>query len=197
MALSEKAQELIDQKFMEAWAANTLDDIRENFRRRKVFPYGLPGPYAQFGKLNKEREQKKKWHSTGMGIQEMYARVWVSAGGDQARIVYFFNRYLNLMEFGVGRGRKYEDVKERAATARYDQTLAHWGIPSDAKGGHHVKGQQSRRMRPTLLMEFRHQLTKMQYIISAKVGELVEDAGFEDMTDDLRYSSGPGIYVRQ
>lgn len=200
MALSEKASEFLSEDFLMRWADHTLEDVRANFDRRGVFPYGMPGPYAQFRQLNQKRKAKKKWHSTGMGVQQMYARVWRSANGDQAKVTFFFTRYLNLMDMGVGRGRPITNVSERSKDAKWNQKFADWGTPSDSMSARdrarRKKGEQSRRSRPALLIEFRHQITKLKTLVASQIGELIDAAGFSDTTNDLRYSDANGIHIQ-
>lgn len=158
------------------WAEHTLEQIRMRMHKQRVWPYGMPGPYHQYKYIN-ERKKKNKgaWVSTGSAAKEMYARVYSLATGDSVKIAFFFEHYLNMVDMGVGKGRKIEDVQERAANARWNKLFARWGGQNYGRGKSQgvVDSKFARRSRPMLMMELRHQSYRLQHIVSRYMDQLI------------------------
>lgn len=141
---------------------------------------GKPGPYARFTATNAQRKRKGKWYSKGTGLQELYARVYNAAGGNTEKITFFWTQYLAYADMGVGKFRPLEKVSERSTSAKWNKRQAQfaWGEPSDVDGGKKTKskkGENSRRQRPNMKMEIRHQVRRLQFsLLPEYYGRLVE-----------------------
>lgn len=188
MAQQKSIREAVDKGHLDLtkWANNLLERLRINFITQKVWPRGWPGPYRDYYRIN-SKKGKGSWKSTGNGIQQMYARIYTAAGGDTERISFFFNHYLNMVDLGVGKYRKSLDVKERSENARFDRLFAKWNHGTKE---HKVERGDSRRMRPFLMMEFRHQMTRLATLTENYYGEYIENALMFDLTGT--YEAMPG-----
>lgn len=196
------------------WAEHTLMSIKRQMAFRGIYPYGNPGPYFLFDKVNAERKRKGKWYSKGksMGPQQMYARVFNAANGNTEKISFFWLKYLAYADMGVGKFRPKEKVKESSTAAKWDKNLPQftWGVPTDvmtaSQREHRPKGTQSRRSRPVLRMELRHQAFRLEkyilptyysYIVQANVFDMLEDT-FKgtDINIELFKSNAPSKIIR-
>lgn len=179
------------------WADHTLLMIERNMDFRGVYPLGRPGPYYRFRATNEKRKRKNKWYSTTHGFQELYARVYNAANGNTEKIIFFWTKYLAFADMGVGRYRPLEKVTERSVNAKWNkqQPQFKWGEPTDVEGGKtftHKKGTNSRRSRPNIKMEIRHQVRRLQFsMLPEYYGRLVEinmlpSVELKDASDAIR-----------
>lgn len=167
------------------WADNMMLQLRHNYESQKIFPMGWPGPYPGYQYENAKKRQssnKSSWVSTGESFRNIYSMVYKGASGNPELIQFFFRYYLMFADMGVGKGTKYGQVD--------NATKAHWGRLYKKWGDTHYDGrktkkskvpsvkttmkQSSRRSRPHLMMEFRHQLTRLELIVTeyySKMGE--------------------------
>lgn len=147
------------------WAENMLQRIRFNFIKQYVWPYGEPGPYV--GYKNKPKSKK----STGAGLKSLYAAVYAGANGDTEKISFFFNYYLYFVDMGVGAGQTIHEV-DRSANARYNRRYKKW------------KGEGDRQSRPIISMELRHQIRRLDTLISAYYGDAIVNGIIASLTDE-------------
>mgnify|MGYP003462458877 FL=1 len=107
----------------------------------------------------------------------MYAKVFNGANGDTKKISFFFNYYLYFVDMGVGAGRPIELVN-RSKDARYNQLYQSW------------KRQGDRQSRPVVAMEVRHQLRRLEVLVSSFYQEFVENGmlvSFQEQFDRSKY----------
>lgn len=154
------------------WAHHTLDQIYERMETQGTWPFGAPGPYAGYSDINEKRRKKGRWYSTGAAAKRLYAHVYNNADGNTEKIQFFYDHYLDFVQWGVGKGRKLEDVIERTTKARFNKRLAKWGKPTDMMNSDErrtrVSRDHSRKSRPSILMEFRHQALRLEKDIIEK-----------------------------
>lgn len=161
------------------WAEHVLEQFYDRMNLRGTWPFGCPGPYQSYRFINEKNKGKKDaWVSTGAAAKELYARVWNAASGDTAKVTFFYKNYLDYVQWGVGKGRHLADVKERNMKARFNKVLVPWGTPRSLMTPDQrkmaKKGDTSRRSRPSLKMEFRHQARRLETLVSAYFGRLIE-----------------------
>lgn len=151
-------KEAVEDEFLDLtrWANNMIQQLQGNFETQRVWPGGFPGPYI--GYRNTPGAKK----STGEGYRRMYAKVFNGANGDTKKISFFFNYYLYFVDMGVGAGHPIEDV-ERSKDARFDQLYEDWKYQGD------------RQSRPIISMEVRHQLRRLEVLVSSFYQEFVEN----------------------
>lgn len=150
------------------WAENMLVRIRFNFIKQYVWPYGSPGPYVGY---------KKKSTSTGAGLRSLYAAVYAGANGDTEKITFFFNYYLYFVDMGVGAGQTIDKV-DRSANARYNRRYKNWEKEGD------------RQSRPVISMELRHQLRRLETLVSAYYGDAIQNGIISTLTGEEPDLSG-------
>ena len=162
------------------WAEHTLEQIRARMRTQNVWPYGMPGPYREYAYINAKKAGKHNaWFSTGAAAKEMYALVWNAASGDTMKVSFFFQHYLNMVDMGVGSGRKLGQVTERSTPNHaYQMLFARWGginFGSGKNQGRRRDDEQSpRRARPFLMQELRHQGIRLEAIVNRYVSTFME-----------------------
>lgn len=172
MAEQKSISEAVQKKFLDLtkWANNMIGQLKHNYSTQKVWPGGHPGPYIGY------RNTPGAKGSTGDSYRTMYAKVYAGANGDTEKVSFFFNYYLYFVDMGVGAGQPIEDVD--------NDEKAHWG-----RLYKRWKEQGDRQSRPILAMELRHQLRRLQTLVSAYYGDFVENGlvvSFDDgMHDDL------------
>lgn len=166
------------------WANNLTKQLQNNYDSQKIFPRGYPGPYPGYLAINaKKKEGKGAWKSTGESIRKLYADVYNGAGGMPELIIFYFRYYLQFADMGVGKGTKYEQV-DNAAKAHWGRLYKKWGNTN--YDGRTVKKskvasvktpskQRARRSRPHLMMEFRHQLTRLELIVTEYYSRMGEE----------------------
>lgn len=104
--------------------------------------------------------------------------------------------YLDFVQWGVGKGRKLSDVDERSKKAHFNKRFARWGKPVDLmtekEKSIRGRGEQSRKSRPSLKMEFRHQALRLEtHILLPYFQRLVEtNVLWEDMGEFKRGANG-------
>ena len=164
------------------WANNMVQRLKENFERQKVWPRGFPGPYIGYRNtmfykrdipsrgIHRGQRKDKGWQSTGAGINSFFAKVWAGANGDTEKITLFFNAYLYFVDMGVGVKKPIEKV-DRSANAHWKRRYKDWN------------GKGDRQSRPMLAMEIRHQLLRLETMVSVYYQDYVENGilySFED-----------------
>lgn len=142
------------------WAEGVVKRLKLNFDTQNIYPYGDPGPYPGSPK------------STGDAFRSIYAKVYNAAGGNTEKISFFFNYYLYFVDMGVGGGQPIERV-DRSEKAKYNRLYKPWDDTGD------------RQSRPAFAMEFRYQLFKLSYIVSAYYGELITNGIVFSITDEI------------
>ena len=148
------------------WAENMKKRLQANFEKQRVWPRGCPGPYI--GYRNTPAAKK----STGKGINSFFSKIWAGANGDTEKIEFFFNYYLYFVDMGVGRGVEIEDV-DRSAHANWKRLYKVWD------------GEGDRQSRPMLAMEIRHQLTRLEVLVSSFYQEYIENGVIFSFTDEI------------
>lgn len=163
--------EAVNKKFLDLtkWANNMITQLRRNYETQNVWPGGHPGPYIGY------RNTPGAKGSTGDSYRTMWAKVYAGANGDTEKVSFFFNYYLYFVDMGVGAGQPIEDVD--------NEEDAHWGRLYKK-----WKGQGDRQSRPILAMELRHQLYRLQTLVSAYYGQLVENGLVVSFEDELNES---------
>lgn len=146
------------------WAENMLQRIRFNFIKQFVWPYGAPGPYVGY----KNKSYAKK--STGAGLKSLYAAIYAGANGDTEKISFFFNYYLYFVDMGVGTGQAINEV-DRSANAKYNRRYKNWEREGD------------RQSRPIISMELRHQLRRLETLVSAYYEDAITNGIITSITD--------------
>lgn len=150
------------------WADNLVERLQVNFGTQNIWPLGYPGPYIGYRNTSASRQ------NTGKGYREIYAKVFNAASGDTEKISFFFNYYLYFVDMGVGAGRPIETV-ERSKDANYRRLYARWN------------GMGDRQSRPSISMEIRHQLARLETLVSAYYGEFIQNGilfSFDDAYSD-------------
>lgn len=105
----------------------------------------------------------------------MYAKVFNGAGGDTKKISFFFNYYLYFVDMGVGAGQPIEDV-ERSKDARFNQLYQIWKEEGD------------RQSRPVIAMEVRHQLRRLEVLVSSYYQDFIENGVLVSFQDEFKRS---------
>lgn len=165
-------KEALEDEFLDLtrWANNMIQQFRSNYETQHVWPGGFPGPYI--GYRNTPAAKK----STGKSYRRMYAKVFNGANGDTKKISFFFNYYLYFVDMGVGAGQPIELV-DRGKDARYNQLYQAW------------KEQGDRQSRPLLAMEVRHQLRRLEVLVSSFYQEFVENGVLVSFHEQLERSN--------
>lgn len=177
------------------WAEHVREQMFERFNKQGVWPFS-GGPYGEYSGLNQKRKKQGKWWSTGAAAKQLFAKVYNAAGGDTAKIEFFYLNYLDFVQWGVGKGRKLSDVDERSKKAHFNKRFAKWGKPVDLmtekEKSIRLPGEQSRKSRPSLKMEFRHQALRLEtHILLPYFQRLVEtNVLWEDMGEFKRGANG-------
>lgn len=122
----------------------TLEAIENNFETQGIFPYEV---YPGYRKINEEAGTGS-WKSTGKGMQSFRGQI-LSDKVSNSRIDFWYDRHLDFVDMGVGKGRPISKV-ERTLSADYKIRYMEW----NAKEGS--------TQRPAIAMEFRHQARRMQ-----------------------------------
>lgn len=148
------------------WAENMVKHLKNNFGTQNVWPRGFPGPYIGY------RNTPAAGNSTSDGMNSIYAAIWSGAGGDTKKISFFFNYYLYFVDMGVGAGQSIDEV-ERNEDARWNKLYKQWN------------GEGDRQSRPMISMELRHQLTRLEIIVSSYYQELIENGVIVSFTDQV------------
>lgn len=178
MAHQRGLQQAIDEGHLDLhyWAEHTLQQIRMRMHTQRVWPYGLPGPYNEYQYINAKKKGKKgAWVSTGAAAKEMYAVVYNAASGDTKRVSFFFEHYLNMVDMGVGKGRKISDVTERGTKAHWNTLFAKWGGLTHGRRKNQARNDNepsARRARPMMMMEIRHQAYRLRSLVSLYLDNL-------------------------
>lgn len=146
------------------WAENMKKRLEANFETQKVWPRGFPGPYIGY------RNTPGAKGSTGDALRTFYAKVYAGAGGDTEKISFFFRYYLYFVDMGVGAGQPIEEV-ESYPDAKWNETFKKW------------EGMGDRKSRPVLSMEFRHQVRRLQTLVSAYYQEYIETVMVQSFYD--------------
>lgn len=164
------SQAATEQKLdLTLWADNMVKHLKNNFGTQNVWPRGFPGPYIGY------RNTPAAGNSTSRGMNSIFAAIWSGSGGNTEKISFFFNYYLYFVDMGVGAGHPIEDV-ERSEDARWNKLYKKWD------------GEGDRQSRPMLSMELRHQLLRLEIIVSSYYQELIENGvliSFSDQLPDL------------
>lgn len=165
-------KEALEDEFLDLtrWANNMIQQFRNNYETQHVWPGGFPGPYI--GYRNTPAAKK----STGKSYRRMYAKVFNGANGDTKKISFFFNYYLYFVDMGVGAGQPIQKV-ERSEDARYNKLYQEW------------KEQGDRQSRPLLAMEVRHQLWRLEVLVSSFYQEFVENGVLVSFHEQLERSN--------
>ena len=168
------------------WSENMMLQLRNNYESQKIFPLGWPGPYPGYQYQNAKKRQSGKstaWVSTGESFRQIYAQVYRGASGNPEIIQFFFRYYLMFADMGVGKGTKYEQV-DNAAKAHWGRLYKKWGNTNyDGRKMKRSKvestktpvKQRARRSRPHLMMEFRHQLMRLELIVTEYYSRMGEE----------------------
>lgn len=159
------------------WAENMLQRIKFNFIKQFVWPYGAPGPYVGY----KNKSYAKK--STGAGLNSLYAAIYAGANGDTEKISFFFNYYLYFVDMGVGAGQTINEV-DRSANAKYNRRYKNWSKEGD------------RQSRPIISMELRHQLRRLETLVSVYYEDAITNGVIASLTDKEPDLSGASNIVR-
>lgn len=155
-----------DKLDLTRWAENMVKHLQNNFETQNIWPRGNPGPYIGYRNTPAARQ------NTGDGINSIYAALWAGANGDTDKISFFFNYYLYFVDMGVGAGQPIGDVN-RSADARWGQLYHSW------------KGEGDRQSRPMIAMELRHQLTRLEVLVSSYYQEMIGNGAVISFTDQL------------
>lgn len=129
---------------MEMIIHDTLIAIENNFETQRIFPYEVYPGYTQ---INQEAGTNS-WKSTGKGMKS-FRGVVVADKVTNSRIDFFYDRHLDFIDMGVGKGRPIKDV-ERRLSADHKIRYMEW----NAKEGS--------TQRPAIAIEFRHQTKRMR-----------------------------------
>ena len=167
------------------WANNLEIQLRHNFETQKIFPLGWPGPYPGYAAINAKKNGAKEWKSTGDAFRQLYSQVYRGASGRPELIYFFFKYHMMFADMGVGKGTKYPQV-DNAAKAHWGRLYKKWGNAN--YDGRKVKKSKvesvktpvklrSRRSRPHLMMEFRHQWMRLELIVT----EYYSRKGIDDL----------------
>ena len=148
------------------WAENMKKHLERNFETQKIWPRGEPGPYIGY------RNTPAAKQNTSEGLNSFYAQLWAGADGDTEKISFFLHYYLYFVDMGVGAGQPIEDV-ERSSYAKFNQLYKRWD------------GEGDRQSRPVLSMEFRHQLTRLEVLVSSYYQEFIETGVVVSFMDEL------------
>ena len=183
-------QVTLDEETLELsyWANHVIEQIHERMATQGVWPFGHPGPYKSYADVNTKRAMKGRWHSTGRAAstQALYAKVYNAAGGDTKKITFFYTHYMDFVTMGVGRDRKLAQATENAKPNKNPFVLfAKWGIPLELmsakqRRGAQIKGTRSRKSRPGVMQEIRHQVTRLERMMTEHYGRLVEASIVKD-----------------
>lgn len=168
MAEQKSISQAVKDEFLDLtrWANNMIRQLQSNFETQHVWPGGFPGPYIGY------RNTPAAKRSTGKGYRRMYAKVFNGAGGDTRKISFFFNYYLYFVDMGVGAGQPIEDV-ERSKDARFNQLYQIW------------KEQGDRQSRPIIAMEVRHQLRRLEVLVSSYYQDFIENGVLVSFQDEF------------
>lgn len=148
------------------WAENMVAHLQNNFETQNIWPRGFPGPYIGYRNTPAARQ------NTSDGINSIFASIWAGANGDTRKISFFFNYYLYFVDMGVGAGHPIEDV-DRSKDARWNQLYQKWKAEGD------------RQSRPMLAMELRHQLTRLEIIVSSYYQDWIENGIITSFLDEM------------
>ena len=161
------------------WAENLKKRLQRNFETQHVWPRGYPGPYIGYRNTPAAKRHLKR--NPRRSINSLYADIYNGAGGDTEKIEFFFDNYLRFVDMGVGYDQKIEAV-DNSSPANWRSLYKTWD------------GQGDRQSRPILSMEVRHQLRRLQTLVSSFYGEYIENGilmAFDDKyrleTNDLEY----------
>lgn len=132
------------RKKLEFIIQEALEAIENNFETQKIFPYEV---YPGYREINEEAGTGS-WKSTGKGMESFRGQV-IADKVSTSRIDFWYDRHLDFVDMGVGKGRPISKV-ERRLSADYKIRYMEW----DAKQGS--------TQRPAISMEFRHQTRRMQ-----------------------------------
>lgn len=172
MSEQKTISQAVKEEFLDLtrWANNMIRQLQANFETQHVWPGGFPGPYI--GYRNTPAAKK----STGQAYRRMYAKVFNGAGGDTKKISFFFNYYLYFVDMGVGAGQPIEDV-ERSKDARFNQLYQIWKEEGD------------RQSRPVIAMEVRHQLRRLEVLVSSYYQDFIENGVLVSFQDEFKRSN--------
>lgn len=123
---------------------DTLEAIENNFEVQGIFPFEV---YPGYREINKQAGTGS-WKSTGRGMKSFSGKVMADRVSN-ARIDFFYDRHLDFVDMGVGKGLPISTV-ERRLSADYKIRYMEW----NAKEGS--------TQRPAIAMEFRHQVRRMR-----------------------------------
>lgn len=156
------------------WADNMVTHLQNNFETQNVWPRGNPGPYIGYRNTSAAKQ------NTGSGINSIYAALWAGSNGDTRKISFFFKYYLYFVDMGVGAGRPIESV-ERSKDAKWNQLYEKWKEEGD------------RQSRPLIAMELRHQLTRLEIIVSSYYQDVIENGTIVSFLDEMPDTTGAKI----
>ena len=145
------------QQTLQQMAQESLETIQKNFRTQGIFPFEV---YPGYAAKNRGKEGKPgEWFSTGEGYKSFSFSV-PNASDTAAEIDFFYNAYLDFVDMGVGKGRKWDAVQHNY-NARYSQRYTRWDA---ASGLTH---------RPAFAMEFRHLRSRMRNYFEGRLQQEV------------------------
>lgn len=132
------------RKKLEMIIQDTLEAIENNFETQKIFPYEV---YPGYREINEEAGTGS-WKSTGKGMHSFRGQVLADKVSN-SRIDFWYDRHLDFVDMGVGKGRPIDKV-ERRLSADHKIRYMEW----NAKEGS--------TQRPAIAIEFRHQTRRMR-----------------------------------
>lgn len=138
------------------WAEGVITRLQKNFDTQNVWPMGYPGPYAGYRNTRSGRRHQR---NEGSAMRKFYSSLSNAASGDTRKIEFLYNYYLQFVDMGVGTGVHYHYQPKKA---RYDELFEKW------------KEQGDRHSRPIVSMEFRHQLTRLAFILQSYWADSIE-----------------------
>ena len=120
------------QGFLELsnWANLIINRIRMNYDIQKIWPQGNPGPYKYYWIINAARHGSHKSTGKSFAKQNLYATVANAASGDTTRIDFFFREYLLFVDYGVGKGQKFQEVPDMGVP-QMRKRYANWSHVGD------------------------------------------------------------------
>lgn len=101
------SNELVTQDLMD-FGRRTFERIRQNFKTLGISPYNP----NHIGKDSKAWLKGGKVRSRGALYRSIFWKVYNEAGGDMAKVTFFFNHYAVFVETGTGAGVKWSPLPE-------------------------------------------------------------------------------------
>lgn len=112
----------LDPKIQQAisdFGKRTHEKILKNFELLKIGEYNPTYVRSQ----NKRKRKNKEARTPGALRRKIHWQVFKAAGGDTAKVDFFYNHYAMFVELGVGKGVKYTPlpkIKKLKAIKRKD-----------------------------------------------------------------------------